>query len=86
MIRQTLIKAWREAAAGNEEAIRAMDEAERFWHDNSFILHRPIFLQIQRESGPIPSEDSLPAILSEEPATISLFMSFADLFRFKPVV
>lgn len=77
-LRQTSIQSWRAAAAGNAEALRALDEAEQFWHANAPVFHTPFIAQMTRRDGPIPAEEVLPALLSEQPETIATVMNWIE--------
>jgi hypothetical protein len=74
-LRQTAMQSWRVALAGNEEALRALDQAEQFWHANSPTFEIPFIAQMLRKSGSIPANDILPALLSEQPEIIASFMN-----------
>jgi hypothetical protein len=85
-IRQTLIQSWRGAVAGNAEALRALDEADQFWHANAPLFHIPFIREMLRKDGPIPAEDVVPALLSEQPETIATVMSWFKDPRKKAIV
>lgn len=77
-VRQTLIRSWRAAAAGNPEVLGRLDEAEQFWQANVARFTLPFVAQLLRTGGPIPPEEVLPALLSEEPATIAAIMHWIN--------
>lgn len=85
-IRQTLIQSWRGVVAGNAETLRALDEAEQFWHANAPLFHVAFIAEMLRKDGPIPAEDVVPALLSEQPETIATVMSWFEDPRKKAIV
>lgn len=73
-LRDTLIDIWREGVRGNEVSLRALDDAERMHREYHEIFNTPFLAQVQR----IPSEDVIPAMLSEPPETIRKVMSLFE--------
>lgn len=69
-LRKSLIDSMREGMKGNEEVLKALEEAEEYHDSWVGIAHSPFIAQLER----IPSSDVIPAILSESPETIRKIM------------
>lgn len=70
-LRKSLVDSMREGMKDNEEALKALEDAEDYHHSRVEIVHNPYVAQV----GRIPTEDIIPAMLSESPETIRIAMS-----------
>jgi hypothetical protein len=61
----------REGFRGDEAALKALDDAEEYYHSTVGIAHDPFITQISR----IPSTDVIPAMLGESSEIIRKTMS-----------
>jgi hypothetical protein len=73
-IRTALISSLREGIKDNEKASKALEEAEEYHQKQIEIAHDPFVAQM----GRIPSDDVVPAMLSESPETIWKAMSIMN--------
>ena len=70
-LRKSLVDSMREGMKDNEEALKALEDAEDYHHSRVEIVHNPYVAQV----GRIPTEDLISAMLSESPETIRIAMS-----------
>jgi hypothetical protein len=72
-IRDGIIIDLRNAFSNDKKTLENIEKADLFYEDmRKFAL--PVFAQLLRENSPIPREETLPTILSEDPLSISLLM------------
>jgi hypothetical protein len=72
--RQFVVEAWRERARDNPQALAALDEAENIHARNEKRRLGTFGCQLMNESKPIPRDEIVPALLCEDPATVTLFV------------
>jgi hypothetical protein len=71
-MREALVAEWRKAASGNPARLAPLERIEEARPQTGSAAR--FLVQIDREGGPIPEYEVVPALLGEEPRTIRLVM------------
>ena len=74
-LREAIISDLRSAFAGDEETLSNIEKADTYHKDNVRKFYIPVIAQILRKNGPIPQDETIPAILSEDPSAIAIFIN-----------
>ncbi|MEX2014294.1 MAG: hypothetical protein WD896_02980, partial [Parcubacteria group bacterium] len=74
-LREAVISDLRAAFAGDEETLSNIEKADAYHKDRVRAFYIPVIAQILRKNGPIPQEETIPAILSEDPSAIAIFIN-----------
>ena len=73
-IRKAVIDTWRKAIVNNPAALAALERAESLYRARARIAYNPFVAQMSR----IPSEEIVPALLTEDADTIRIAMEILD--------
>ena len=73
-LRDSIIIVLRNAFSNDKKNLEYIEQADLSYEDNMRKFALPVFAQLLREDSPIPPDEMLPTILSEDPLSISLFM------------
>jgi len=73
-LRDTVIIVLRNAFSNDKDTLEHIERAELSYEDSMRRFAIPVFAQLLRENSPIPPEETLSTILSEDPVSISLFI------------
>jgi hypothetical protein len=71
-LRETLITSMREAFSEDSETLQNIDHADALYKHHNKMFHIPVVAQLLRRDSPIPSEETIPVVLSQDPGTISI--------------
>lgn len=78
-LREVVIASLRSAFSNDPLALEAVERADRYHKESTRRYYIPVMAQMLRKNSPIPKEESISAVLSEDPETISLVMGcFAE--------
>ena len=73
-LREAVIMAMRQAFSDDKETLENIEKADAYHKDHVRKFYTPIVARILREKGPVPTEEMIPAILSEDAMTISIVL------------
>lgn len=74
-LREAVISDLRAAFSGNEETLNNIEKADAYHKDNVRKFYIPVVAQMLRKKSPIPQEETIPTILSEDPSAIAIFIN-----------
>ena len=74
-MRDDIISGMRAASSNDKVALENIEKADAYHMDNTRKFYIPVMAQIVSKRSPIPKEETIAAILSEEPESIAIFMS-----------
>jgi hypothetical protein len=74
LIRQSVISDIESTFAHDKETLAIIEDAKAFHKSRVEQFYIPVLAQMLRERSPIPKEDSIATILSEDPKTIAIVM------------
>ena len=74
-LREAVISDLRAAFADDKETLSKIEEADTYHKDNTRRFSVPVMAQMLRANSPIPKDETIPTILSEDPSTIAIFIN-----------
>lgn len=78
-IREAVISTMRSGSSNDTQALKAIERADRYHKEHVRKHYIPVLAQMLRKDSPIPKDETISAVLSEDPKTISLIMEcFAE--------
>jgi hypothetical protein len=77
-LRRTLVSSWEMVLSEGSEERKELNAIEKFYHEKVAMFEVPFFAQMLRKDGPIPDDDIVPALLSEDCDTIALVFNWLD--------
>jgi TonB family protein len=76
--RKELISDWAKGLSDKPDALRRLEQAELYYHENSLKFEIPFIAQTIRGARSIPSEEIIPALLMEQPNTIAMSIAMIN--------
>jgi len=73
-LRAVVIESWEKGLEASPTDIEALQKAEQLYHRGASLFHNPLVVQMTRRDSPIPPEETVPTILSEDITSISVAM------------
>lgn len=74
-LREAVVSDLRSAFASDEEALSNIEKADTYHKDTVRQFYIPVIAQMRRENSPIAEEETIAAVLSEDPSSIAIFVN-----------
>lgn len=74
-LREAVVSDLRFAFADNEEAISNIEKADTYHKDTVRQFYIPVIAQMRRGDSPIAEDETIAAVLSEDPSSIAIFIN-----------
>lgn len=74
-LRNAVVEDLRSAFSNDKQNLDSIEKADTFHNDNVRRFHIPLSAQMLREDSPIPKDETISAILSEDPSTIAIIIN-----------